>query len=109
MPLSLGEKVTEIVQVPWAAIAAPAHVVVSLQSFGAEPPSATPDTWRAALPELVSVITCGVLEVPCVWLPKPRLLEDNETCGCVVLLVPTPEMDTDCGLPGALSVICSIA
>jgi len=27
----------------------------------------------------------------------------------VALLVPTPAMDTDCGLPGALSVICSVA
>jgi hypothetical protein len=33
MPLSLGEKVTEIAHVPWAAIAAVVHVCVSLQSF----------------------------------------------------------------------------
>ena len=47
---------------------------------------------------LVNVITCAVLVVPTVTLPKPRLVGENET------LVPTPVMETVCGLPGALYV-----
>ena len=47
---------------------------------------------------LVTVMVCGALDVPVVWVPKPRLVGEK------LRTVPTPDREAVCGLLGALSV-----
>jgi hypothetical protein len=63
---------------------------------------------RAALPLLVSVTGCTALVVLTSWFPKLKLVGLRLTAGADAV-VPEPLNATDCGLPGALSVIVTLA
>src|SRR5713226_350859 len=60
------------------------------------------------VPVLVSVTLCAALVVPVSWLPKVKLVLDNETAGATEV-TPLPVKPMVCGLPLALSVIATLA
>jgi hypothetical protein len=83
-PAAVGLKVTLIEQDVPAARLAPQVLV-----WEKSPLAAMPETARAALPALESVITSGLLEVPTSWFPKTY--EDGDsaargTCGTLYLV-----------------------
>jgi hypothetical protein len=55
------------------------------------------------LPTLVRVMFCGVLEVPTVTVPNPKLV------GVSLAIVPVPVREIVCGLFHALSVIVTVS
>src|SRR3989441_1160835 len=60
---------------------------------------------RVAVPLLVRVTVCTGLVVLRRWSPKARLVGAKVTAGTI----PVPASDTDCGLPGASSVMVTVA
>src|SRR2546428_8880251 len=60
---------------------------------------------RVAVPLLVRVTVCTGLVVLRRWSPKARLVGAKVTAGAM----PIPASDTDCGLPGASSVMVTVA
>lgn len=95
---SVGENLTEIVQVPFTAMGPP-QVVVSEKSPGLVPVMLTPLMVKLAVPLLVTVILVAELVVPTFWLEKVTLAGLKFICPAV----PVPLNPTDCGLAGPLS------
>src|SRR3989475_117990 len=75
------------------------------KSPGFEPARAMLVMLRVAVPLLVRVTVCSGLVVLRRWSPKPRLVGAMVTAGAM----PIPASDTDCGLPGASSVMVTVA
>jgi hypothetical protein len=61
--------------------------------------------FKGALPALVRVMVCAVLEDPTLWLPKVRTVALRPTVG----VVPVPMRLTAWGLPAALSAMLTEA
>src|SRR5437899_2511995 len=75
------------------------------KSPGFEPARAMLVMLRVAVPLLVRVAVCAGLVVLRRWSPKARLVGAKVTAGAM----PVPASDTDCGLPGASSVMVTVA
>src|SRR3989441_378678 len=75
------------------------------KSPGFEPARAMLVMLRVAVPLLVRVTVCTGLVVLRRWSPKARLVGAKVTAGAM----PIPASDTDCGLPGASSVMVTLA
>src|SRR3989442_11920947 len=75
------------------------------KSPGFEPARAMLVMLRVAVPLLVRVTVCTGLVVVRRWSPKARLVGAKVTAGAM----PIPASDTDCGLPGASSVMVTVA
>src|SRR2546427_30905 len=75
------------------------------KSPGFEPARAMLVMLRVAVPLLVRVTVCAGLVVLRRWSPKARLVGAKVTAGAM----PIPASDTDCGLPGASSVMVTVA
>src|SRR3989442_4990505 len=75
------------------------------KSPGFEPARAMLVMLRVAVPLLVRVTVCAGLVVLRRWSPKARLVGAKVTAGTM----PIPASDTDCGLPGASSVMVTVA
>src|SRR2546426_317426 len=71
------------------------------KSPGFEPARTMLVMLRVAVPLLVRVTVCTGLVVLRRWSPKARLVGAKVTAGTI----PVPASDTDCGLPGASSVM----
>src|SRR5437899_2667649 len=93
---------------------APATTVLTLvtvfavamgKEFGFVPVRAMLVMLRVAVPLLVRVTVCTGLVVLRRWSPKARLVGAMVTAGAM----PIPASDTDCGLPGASSVMVTVA
>jgi len=81
-----------------------------LKSPGLLPPRTTEEICKVALPEFVTLIWIGLLVVPCVVVGKLTGSGVTVTAGAGGGgATPAPVSVTDCGLPGALSVIESVA
>jgi hypothetical protein len=104
LPLTVGSKVTLIVQLVPAATELP-HVLVSAKSPGLAPVRPMLERLTAALPPLVRVAVNVPLGVLTGWLPKQRLVGERLTA----VAVPVPERLTVWGLPAVLSVILTDA
>src|SRR5262249_15170631 len=109
LPVALGVKVTEIVQLAFAASVLGA---IGQVGFGANakspafvPPSVIELIVSGAVPVFFSVTDCSGLVVLTVWLPKVRLAGVSVTAGCV----PLPLSATVWGLPLASSTIEMLA
>jgi hypothetical protein len=76
VPVAAGAKVTEIVQLAFAATLDP-QVFVCEKS----PEPAMPLMERGTVPVLLKVTSCAALVVPTVLLANDRLLEDKLTTG----------------------------
>src|SRR5215216_5451786 len=61
----------------------------------------------AAVPEFVNVTFWAGLVVPTRWLPKARLVGAKVTAGAGA--TPVPVSASVCGVPGALSLIVTLA
>jgi hypothetical protein len=101
LPAAVGVNVTLIVQLAPPATLAP-HVFVCEKS-----PAFVPVIAMLVIdsgpPVLLNVTTCGALALPTAWLAKLKLLTERLTEGGG--FEPVPDSPTECGLPGALSVI----
>jgi len=98
VPVAIGVKITEIVQLDPALMLLP-HVFVWLKS-----PLATMLLIASvAAPELVRMTLWALLLVPTCWEAKVTLGGESVTAGAV----PEPDSATVCGLLLALSVIVS--
>src|SRR5437870_2028502 len=75
------------------------------KSPGFKPARAMLVMLRVAVPLLVRVTVCTGLVVLRRWSPKARLVGAKVTAGTI----PVPARDTDCGLPGASSVMVTVA
>src|SRR3989442_920481 len=75
------------------------------KSPGFKPARAMLVMLRVAVPLLVRVTVCTGLVVLRRWSPKARLVGAKVTAGAM----PIPASDTDCGLPGASSVMVTVA
>src|SRR5437870_2723503 len=75
------------------------------KSPGFKPARAMLVMLRVAVPLLVRVTVCTGLVVLRRWSPKARLVGAKVTAGAM----PVPASDTDCGLPGASSVMVTVA
>ena len=74
------------------------------------PPRTTEEICRVAVPELVSITFCGPLVTPWVTVPNDTLAGVRVTAGLVTgVPMPLPLSGTDCGEPGASSVITMLA
>ena len=107
LPLADGVNMVTIVQVPPAATDEP-QVLFSVKSTGSAPVNARPEMFKA-VPELFDkVMLSGELASSTGWFPKLMLLGEKPTPGVELSppleFVPVPDMGTDCGLLGALSV-----
>jgi len=60
---------------------------------------------RTPTPLLVSVTACALLVEKTTWVENVRLAGESVTAG----KTPTPVSGTDCGLPGALSLMVTVA
>src|SRR3954466_1646927 len=109
MPAAVGPNVTEIVQFAPAArvLGATGHVFVWEYSPELVPSVPIDVIVRAAVPEFVSVTSCGELEVPTGCWPKLRLVGERVTAGAAV--TPVPVSATECGVPGASSAMLMLA
>src|SRR5205807_634490 len=96
-PVAVGLKVTLTVQL------APAVTLLPQLLVWAKSPLATMlAMFNTAVPLLVSMDVWDGLVVPMSRLPKIKLLLDRVMTGA---RIPLPVRGTDCGLPGALSVM----
>jgi hypothetical protein len=109
LPLALGLKLTESVQLPPAAsvLGLIGQVFVWPKSAAFVPPSPIAVIVSAALPEFVRVTVWAAPLVPTARDPKPRLVGENDTAGAAV--TPVPVSVNRCGLPLALSVTATLA
>jgi hypothetical protein len=108
-PAAVGPKVTEIVQLAPAAsvLGARGHAFVWEKSPAFVPSMPTDVIVKAAIPEFVSVTSCGELEVPTGCWPKLRLDGESVTAGAAA--TPVPLSATECGAPGASSAMLILA
>jgi hypothetical protein len=82
VPVALGVKVTDKVQLDEGAIVAPLHVSADLAKSAAfAPDSVTLLTISGAFPVFWTVMVCAVLVVPVFWEAKVRLVGLSVTCG----------------------------
>jgi hypothetical protein len=113
LPLAEGVNMVTIVQVPPAATDEP-QVLFSVKSAGSGPVNPRPEMFKA-VPELFDKVTVsGELATSTGWFPKLTLLVEKLTpvlpfppalpLPLPLEFVPVPDMGTDCGLLGALSV-----
>ena len=107
LPLAEGVNMVTIVQVPPAATDEP-QVLFSVKSAGSGPVNPRPEMFKA-VPELFDkVMLSGELASSTGWFPKLMLLGEKPTPGVELSppleFVPVPDIGTDCGLLGALSV-----
>src|SRR6267142_4301591 len=89
------------------ATAPPMHVFVCEKSPGFDPLRPTTEICRALVPEFIILIVCGAAVAPCKIVPKSTLPGAIATLG--ITAIPVPEITAECGLPGALSITCTIA
>src|SRR5271155_3420742 len=110
-PAASGAKVTEIVHEALAASAAPEQLLGELvKSAELLPPMTSAEICSVALPELVTAMLMAPLVVPCVMVAKVAGFGVALTAGAGGGgATPVPLSCTDCGLPGALSVMFSVA
>jgi hypothetical protein len=101
LPIAVGLKVTETVQLAFTASVAP-QVVVRAKSLGV---TAVVDMFSVAVPRLVTVTFCAAVVVPTFTLPNDKVAGESETAG--ELVAPVPLRATDCGLPTKLVAIAS--
>jgi hypothetical protein len=99
-------KTREIVQLEAGATGAE-QLLVKANSAALEPASATDETWRGAFPELMTVNVCTPPDVPCVIVGNEGVTGEKVTPGPTA--TPVPLRLTVCGLPGASSVIVTVA
>jgi hypothetical protein len=106
-PGAAGEKVTLSVQVAFTASCAGAAGQSFVCAKSAEFVPSTPmlAIVSGAVPEFCRVVLCAALVVPTVWPAKVRLAGVRVTAGAV----PVPLSAAVCGLPGALSVMETLA
>lgn len=104
-PAVLGENATEMVQLPATATLAP-QVFVWLKLLAFVPVSAIEAIANEAVPVLVRVTVCAVLEVPTVCPAKVSAVTLKEATGDGI--VPVPLSATLCGELPALSVRVSV-
>lgn len=105
-PVASGENTVLMAQVAFtASFVQPEEVMVNSVEF--VPPRAMEEIFRVTLPELVRVMVCEELEVPCVVAGKLRLFGVKVTPEVEVR--PVPLSAADCGVPGALSETRSMA
>jgi hypothetical protein len=100
VPLAVGLKVTEILQLD-PAVTLPPQVFVSPKS----PATAMDITLRVECPELFSVTVCAALVVPIACEAKLKLAGAS---AAVAGVIPVPVNETACGDPAALSVTDSV-
>lgn len=105
-PVAMGLKRSEIVQLAAGATGA-VQLLVKLNSAGLAPPRATDEMWSGAFPELTTVSVCAAPDVPWVIVGNEGAAGENVTPGPVV--TPVPFRARVCGLPGASSVIVTVA
>ena len=84
-----------------------AQLLAKPNSAALEPARATDETWRGAFPELMTVSVCTPPDVPCVIVGNEGATGEKVTPGPTA--TPVPLRLTDCGLPGASSVIVTVA
>src|SRR2546425_2232068 len=96
-PVAVGLKVTVMVQ-----LAPAVRLLPQLLVWAKSPLAAMLAMFNTAVPLLVSVDVWDGLVVPMSRVPKIRLLLDRVMTGA---RIPAPVTATDCGLPGALSVM----
>jgi hypothetical protein len=84
VPVALGVKVTEMLQLPPAGTDAP-HVLVSANSLLFGPVTLMDVMVKLAAPVLVNIETCGVLVAPIGSLPKLRLGGVSITSTAIIL------------------------
>src|SRR5947209_3370950 len=110
IPVASGVKLTLIVQLaPGATEPAPLGQVLpaaKAKSAACAPVMVMLVRFSGALPLLVRVTVCAALVVPTRCLPKALLVAESVAVGGVT---PVPVSDTDCGLPGASSVMVTVA
>src|SRR3989454_1070836 len=110
-PVAAGVNVTVKAQLADAATGPPARghgatpEPATAKSPGFEPARAMLVMLREAVPLLVRVTVCTGLVVLRRWSPKARLVGAKVTAGTI----PVPASDTNCGLPGAVSVRVTVA
>src|SRR6266849_10998687 len=105
-PGPIGLKKSEIVQLAAGATGA-VQLLVKLKSEGLGPLRAAKETLRGAVPELITVIVCTAPDVPCVIVGNEGAAGEKATPGPVA--TPVPFRAKVCGLPGASSVIVTVA
>src|SRR2546422_733581 len=109
-PVAAGVKLTLIVQLaPGATEPAPVGQVLpaaKAKSAACAPVMVMLVRFSGAPPLLVSVTFCAALVVPTRCLPKALIVAESVAVGGVT---PVPVSDTDCGLPGASSVMVTVA
>jgi hypothetical protein len=105
-PRPIGLKKSEIVQLA-AGATGDVQLFVKLKSEELGPPRATEETWRGAVPELMTVRVCTAPDVPCVIVGNEGAAGEKVTPGPVA--TPVPLRAKVCGLPGASSVIVTVA
>src|SRR5260370_38321319 len=86
-PAPIGLKASEIVQVAAGATGA-VKLLVKLKSEGLGPPRATDETWRGAVPELMTVSVCTAPDVP--WVIVGNAGAAGEKVTAVVVATPVP-------------------
>src|SRR3989442_452938 len=110
-PVAAGVNVTVKAQLADAATGPPARghgatpEPATAKSPGFKPARAMLVMLRVAVPLLVRVTVCTGLVVLRRWAPKARLVGAKVTAGTI----PVPASDTNCGLPGASSVMVTVA
>ncbi len=98
LPADEGVNVTEMVQLAAAAKLVP-QLLVSANSLGSVPPTATLAIARAAEPELLRVNVCAALVVPFVCVANVRELGVSAAVGVPPPLEPVPVRVTVCVEP----------
>jgi len=101
LPVAVGEKVTETVQLLAAASTLP-QVVVMPKSAVLVPLSQMLKIFSAALPVFESVTVFAALTSPTFWLPNARLAGEIETCGTAATF-PLPLSDACSDVPATFS------
>lgn len=101
LPVAVGVKVTEMVQL-WPAATVDPQVLVSAKS----PEAAMVVMASAAAPEFARVMVCAGLVEPVSWLVKVRVAGESAAAGAAAVAVPAKVIV--CGEPEALSVMVSV-
>ncbi len=106
-PAPIGLKTSETVQLAAGATGA-VQLLVKLKSEGLGPLRETEETWRSVVPESMTVSVCTAPAVPCVIVGNEGAAGENVTPGPAAA-TPVPLRARVCGLPGASSVIVTVA
>ena len=106
-PAPIGLKTSEIVQLAAGATGA-VQLFVKLKSEGLGPLRETEETCSGELPELMTVNVCIAPDVPCVIVGNEGTAGEKVTLGPAPA-TPVPLRARVCGLPGASSVIVTVA